>query len=212
MKYFILIFTTLCLIFSSPYILHGMELQDNAAIFQAAKKLDLETVEESLHRNWDFAQKDKDNNTVLHFLYGNKDGDQCYWKYVSWIQKQIRWVDCGHKFINVLTSAKNNDGITPIALMSRNNKEMYTKTFYFFYHKIKMPQYFNLFKAFADAGVDVNVPVRGYFHKYFTLLHGACFDNQTDASVVKNILKKGALVNAQDNKKLTPLFSTGTAL
>jgi ankyrin repeat protein len=208
MKYFITICTTMYLVFSSSYVLHGMELQDNAAVFEAAKKFDLGTVQQYLRRKWNFAQTDKDNNTVLHFLYGNKNGNQDYWKYVYAIQKDIRWVECRHSFRDVITSAKNNDGITPVALMSRNDKEIYAKTFYFFYRKTNNPHSFNIFKAFADAGVDVNVPVRGYNPYYFTLLHGACFDNQTDASVVEDILKKGALVNAQDSQELTPLCRT----
>src|SRR5271168_3690528 len=116
MKYFMTILATICLVFSSSYILHGMELQDNAAMFEAVKKFDFGTVQHYLCKKWDFAQTDKDGNTILHFLYGNENGDQDYWKCVYGIQKDIRWVECGHKFRDVITLAKNNNGITPIAL------------------------------------------------------------------------------------------------
>ncbi len=171
-------------------------------IFKAAKECDLDMLERYIDSKWDFIQKDENGNTIFHLLYSNKNNDIGYWDKLFDLEKKVRY-RFNKKFYDVIISSKNIDGVTPIALASKNNEKFYKEIIYFLKNINPEWRPTDRFKALINAGVDINVAID---YENSTMLHEACSDKFIGKEVVRNLIQKGAHVEARNRFGDTPLF------
>ncbi len=228
MKNFITIVTILSLFFVSSFPVHGMDSPEGISdhirkhIFSAAKKFDLDTVNQHFNPSWDFSQTDKDGNTIFHLLFCNPNNDKDYWERLGQFPKlpglpMLKKCYPNHKkFFDVITTSKNGDNLTPLAIASNQktiNKNLFYKhNFYIIMilrlkHYDFLPSYSEHLNHLINAGVHVNVPINP---ERSTLLHEVCSIPSPNTETVQKLLQKDGLVNIKDIRGRTPLHRCTT--
>ncbi len=177
-------------------------------IFPAAEKFDLNTVNKYFDLIWDFSQTDAQKNTIFHLLFRNPDDDSYYWHVLDIFSKSSEKLN-SKLFRNVMTTSKNKDDLTPLAIASKHSYNFAEFFKHSFYLKILnhlsfsfIGSYDNYLKCIIDAGVDSNIPIN---NENSTLLHEICSFASISDDIVQAILQKGALVNATNILGNTPL-------